>query len=70
MDDRQTKYPRPYGHADYELVRHGEEGTYWQTKHGLTVRLAAPERERGVARDVLVAWFLPLLLLARAATVR
>jgi len=72
MTNRQTKYREPYGSRDYELVRHGEDGTYWQTSAGLTVRVAASEgeRERSVARDLLAAWLLPLLLLARAATVR
>ena len=39
---------RPYGGRDYELMRRGREGTYWEAAEGLIVRVAAAERERRV----------------------
>ena len=70
MNDERKQYRRPYGTSDYELVRCGAEGTYWQREDGMVVHLSAPEGARRVARDAVVVWLLPLLALARTATER
>jgi len=36
----------PRARDDLALVRAGREGTYWQAKDGLIVRVAARERDR------------------------
>ena len=45
----------PRARDDLALVRAGREGTYWQAKDGLIVRVAAREREAEAAqRELLV----------------
>ena len=41
---------RPGARGEWQLVRAGPDGTYWQGSDGLVVRVAAAERERNVAR--------------------
>ena len=46
----------PRAREDLALVRAGREGTYWQAKDGLIVRVAARERDRDAEtaqRDLL-----------------
>jgi len=42
---------RPYGGSDYQLVRAGRRGTYWQAPDGRCVRLAASDCEPVVERS-------------------
>jgi hypothetical protein len=45
----------PRARDDLALVRAGREGTYWQAKDGLIVRVAARERDAEAAqRELLV----------------
>ena len=37
---------RPSARGEWQLVRAGRDGTYWQGSDGLVVRIAAAERER------------------------
>jgi len=52
---------RPYCGSDYQLVRAGRRGTYWQAPDGRYVQLAASdyapvvERSRASVRNVLIA---------------
>lgn len=41
---------RPCARGEWQLVRAGRDGTYWQGSDGLTVRVATAERERHAAR--------------------
>lgn len=41
---------RPCARGEWQLVRAGRDGTYWQGSDGLTVRVATAERERNAAR--------------------
>jgi len=40
----------PPGHEASALVGSGREGLWWERGDGLAVRLAAPERDRGIER--------------------
>jgi hypothetical protein len=40
----------PRARGEWEFVRAGRDGTYWQGSDGLVVRVAAAERERNAAR--------------------
>jgi hypothetical protein len=42
---------RPYCGSDYQLVRAGRRGTYWQAPDGRCVRLAASDYEPVVERS-------------------
>ena len=44
-------FARPYGFRDFEFVRAGPDGTYWQAADGMVVRVAAVERRRARARE-------------------
>ena len=41
---------RPHGRDEWEFVRAGRDGTYWQGSDGLVVRVAAAERGRDATR--------------------
>jgi hypothetical protein len=53
MKRERKELRQPYGRGDYELHRDGR-GVYWQAGDGLTVRLAAPDREAGAASSAPV----------------
>src|SRR4051794_31489678 len=61
---------RPYGRSDYQLVRAGRRGTYWQAPDGRCVRLAAPEGEPVVERSRVSVVAMLLALTASAAVRR
>ncbi len=42
---------RPYCGSDFQLVRAGRRGTYWQAPDGRCVRLAASDFEPAVERS-------------------
>jgi hypothetical protein len=44
-------FARPYGFRDFEFMRAGPDGTYWQAADGMVVRVAAAERRRARARE-------------------
>ena len=44
-------FARPYGSRDFELVRAGRDGSYWQAADGMMVHLAAPEHRRARLRE-------------------
>ena len=47
---------RPYGREDWELIRSGREGSYWQAADGLIVRVCVAEEAHEadvVARHLL-----------------
>jgi len=47
---------RPYGREHWQMIKAGQEGTYWQAADGLVVRLAVAEcvhQADGVARALL-----------------
>jgi len=60
-------YRRPYRRGDYHLVDTTREGTYWQSTHGVVVRMASGDCERAAVRGDAPAWANPLWLLARMA---
>jgi len=45
----------PHARDDFEVVRSGREGTYWQAADGLIVRLAAPEADGANRHDAEAA---------------
>jgi hypothetical protein len=46
MTRERLQYREPYGRADWQLVRGTDGGVCWRAENGLTVQLAAPERQR------------------------
>jgi hypothetical protein len=56
--------PPPRGREDLALVRGGRSGVWWQAPDGLTVRLAAPEREPAAERSRLATLAMLLALFA------
>jgi hypothetical protein len=44
-------FARPHGFRDFEFVRAGPDGAYWQAADGMVVRVAAAERRRARARE-------------------
>ena len=61
MSRERDEPARPYRGLDYHLVRAGSAGTYWRAAGGMEIRLAAAERERGVASSPSVLGVLPLV---------
>ena len=53
MSRRENELSPPAGRDGLALVRSGREGVWWDRGDGLSVRLAAPERERGIERGRL-----------------
>lgn len=51
MNRARAELPRPYGPRDFELIRAGPRGTYWQAEDGMVVRIAAAEPHRRRARE-------------------
>jgi hypothetical protein len=47
-------YRQPYRHGDYHLVDTRHQGTYWQARDGMVVRLASAEREESDAGEYSV----------------
>ena len=41
---------KPYGLRDFEFVRAGPDGAYWQHSDGMIVRIAAPEVDHAQMR--------------------
>ena len=46
MKRAKESFARPYGLRDFEFVRAGPDGAYWQRSDGMVVRMAAPEVDR------------------------
>jgi hypothetical protein len=42
---------RPYVFRDFEFIREGPHGSYWQAADGMVVRVAAADRPRRRARE-------------------
>lgn len=53
MSRRRYEHSPPAGRDGFALVGSGREGVRWDRGDGLSVRLAAPERERRVERGRL-----------------
>ncbi len=53
MSKRGIELSPPAGRERLALVRAGPEGVWWDRGDGLSVRLAAPERERAIERGRL-----------------
>ena len=50
MKRAKANFARPYGLRDFEFVRAGPDGSYWQHSDGMVVRMAAPEVDRAQMR--------------------
>jgi len=50
MKRAKENFARPYGLRDFEFVRAGPDGAYWQRSDGMVVRMAAPEVDRAQIR--------------------
>ena len=48
---RAKDFAEPYGLRDFEFVRAGPDGAYWQRADGMVVRMAAAERGRARMRE-------------------
>ena len=46
MKRAKGNFARPYGLRDFEFVRAGPDGAYWQRSDGMVVRMAAPVVDR------------------------
>jgi hypothetical protein len=46
MKRAKANFARPYGLRDFEFVRAGPDGAYWQRADGMVVRMAAAEGDR------------------------
>jgi hypothetical protein len=46
MKRAKENFARPYGLRDFEFVRAGPDGAYWQRADGMVVRMAAAEGDR------------------------
>jgi hypothetical protein len=44
-------FAAPYGLRDFEFVRAGPDGAYWQRADGMVVRIAAAEGGRARVRE-------------------
>jgi hypothetical protein len=53
MKRAKEDFARPYGLRDFEFVRAGPDGAYWQRADGMVVRVAAAERDRARMREAL-----------------
>jgi hypothetical protein len=53
MSIRRNEFSPPAGRDELALVRRANGGVWWERGDGLSVRLAAPERERAVERGRL-----------------
>jgi len=51
MKRAKADFAEPYGLRDFEFVRAGPEGAYWQRADGMVVRMAAAERGRARMRE-------------------
>src|SRR5437762_10608088 len=52
MRRAKENFARPYGLREFEFVRAGPDGAYWQRADGRVVRVAAPEGDRVQAKPV------------------
>jgi hypothetical protein len=46
MKRAKEDFAMPYGFRDFEFVRAGPDGAYWQRADGMVVRMAAAEGDR------------------------
>lgn len=51
MRQAMENFAEPYGFRDFEFVRAGPDGAYWQRADGMVVRMAAAERCRARMRE-------------------
>ena len=51
MKRSNENFAEPYGLRDFEFVRAGPDGAYWQRADGMVVRMAAAERGRARMRE-------------------
>ena len=51
MKRAKADFAEPYGLRDFEFVRAGPDGAYWQRADGMVVRMAAAERGRARMRE-------------------
>lgn len=51
MKRAKEDFAEPYGLRDFEFVRAGPDGAYWQRADGMVVRMAAAERGRARMRE-------------------
>jgi len=64
MARKRNELPPPAGRDELALVRGGSRGVWWDRGDGMSVRLAAPERERAVERSRLSLLGMLLALVA------
>jgi len=50
MKRAKANFARPYGLSDFEFVRAGPDGAYWQRADGMVVRIATAEGDRAPKR--------------------
>ena len=50
MRRAKENFARPYGLRDFEFVRAGPDGAYWQRADGMVVRVASAEDDRSQMR--------------------
>ena len=58
---------KPYRPGDYEYVRAGPDGTYWQAPSGMIVHVAAAEPERAPGKGAAFVRYVPLVALLNQA---
>ena len=63
MNGQTKTYRRPYRRGDFQLVDTKTEGTYWQSREGLRVRIASGEVTSMRAQSAARAWTLALAML-------
>jgi len=51
MRRAKENFARPYGLRDFEFVRAGRDGAYWQRADGMVVRVASAEDDRSQMRE-------------------
>jgi hypothetical protein len=51
MKRAREDFARPYGLRDFEFVRAGPDGAYWQRADGMVVRMASAEDDRVSMRN-------------------
>ncbi len=51
MKRAKVGFARPHGFRDFEFVRAGPDGAYWQAADGMVVRVAAAEHRRAQVRE-------------------
>lgn len=51
MKRAKAGFAEPHGFRDFEFVREGPDGAYWQAADGMVVRVAAAEHRRMNVRE-------------------